>query len=115
MSERSDKQLLLDMLEAIERALSYTKGMSLEGFTKDQLVRDAVMRNIQIIGEAANRTSKQFRETTPQLEWTKIIGMRHRLVHDYFDIEESIVWRVVADFLPPLAIQLREILDGGVE
>jgi len=56
--------------------------MTLEQFAKDELVCDAVMRNIQIIGEAANRTSKALRETTPHIEWPKIIGMRHRLVHD---------------------------------
>lgn len=89
--------------------------MTLEAFLKDELVRDAVMRNIQIIGEAANRTSKQLRETTPHLEWPKIIGMRHRLVHDYFEIEESIVWRVVANYLPPLAEELNKVLEGGVE
>ena len=115
MSERSDKQLLLDMLEAIERTTRYTKGMTLEGFVKDEMVCDAVMRNIQIIGEAANRTSKELRGTTPHLEWPKIIGMRHRLVHDYFEIEESIVWRVVMDYLPPLAEELKKLLASGVE
>lgn len=115
MSERSDKQLLLDMLEAIERATRYTKGMPLEDFVKNDLVSDAVMRNIQIIGEAANRTSKPLREATSHLEWSKIIGMRHRLVHDYFEIEESIVWRVVANYLPPLAEELKKVLESGVE
>lgn len=115
MSERSDKQLVLDMLEAIERASRYTKGMTLEAFVKNEMVCDAVMRNIQIIGEAANRTSKQLRESTAHLEWSKIIGMRHRLVHDYFEIEESIVWRVVTDYLPPLAEELKKVLTSGVE
>lgn len=81
----------------------------------DELVCDAVMRNIQIIGEAASRTSKPFRERTPHLEWPKIIGMRHRLVHDYFEIEENIIWRVVSDHLPPLAEDLKNVLAGGVE
>lgn len=115
MSERSDRQLLLDMLESIDRAVRYMKGLSLEQFEKDEQVGDAVMRNIQIIGEAANRTSKSLREATPHLEWSKVIGMRHRLVHDYFEIEEAIVWRVVTDYLPPLAEELKKILDGGVE
>ncbi len=115
MSDRSDKELLLDMLEAIERAVRYTKGMTMEQFVKDELVCDAVMRNIQIIGEAASRTSKALREGMAHLEWPKIIGMRHRLVHDYFEIEESIVWRVVNDYLPPLAEELKKILAGGVE
>lgn len=115
MSERSDKQLLLDMLEAIERAIRYTSGMTLEQFAKDELVCDAVMRNIQIIGEAANRTSKALRETTSHVEWPKIIGMRHRLVQDYFEIEEGIVWSVVANYLPPLAEELKKVLASGVE
>ena len=115
MSERSDKQLLLDMLEAIERATRYTNGMTLEQFAKNELVCDAVMRNIQIIGEAANRTSKALRETTTHVEWPKIIAMRHRLVHDYFEIEEGIVWRVVANYLPPLAEELRKVVSSGVE
>lgn len=63
MSERSDKQLVLDMLEAIERATRYTKGMTLEAFVKDEMVCDAVMRNIQIIGEAANRRARLGRFT----------------------------------------------------
>ena len=91
MSERSDKQLLLDMLEAIERAIRYTSGMTLEQFAKDELVCDAVMRNIQII------------------------GILHRLVHDYFEIEEGIVWSVVANYLPPLAEELKKVLASGVE
>lgn len=115
MSERSDKQLLLDMLESINRAMRYTKGMSLERFLNDEQVRDAVMRNIQIIGEAANRTSRALQSATPHIEWSKIIGMRHRLVHDYFEIEEAIVWRVVIDYLPPLAEELEKILTTGVE
>lgn len=115
MSERSDKQLLLDMLESIDRAVRYMRGMSLEEFVKDELVGDAVIRNIQIIGEAANRTSKALRAATSHLEWSKIIGMRHRLVHDYFEIEEAIVWRVVTDYLPPLAEELKKVLASGVD
>lgn len=115
MSRRSDRQLLLDMAEAIERALRYTEGMSLDEFTRNDLVHDAVIRNIQIIGEAANRTSEAFRERTSGLEWPKIIGMRNRLVHGYFDIEESIVWRVVTDYLPKLARDLNKLLESGVE
>ena len=115
MSERSDGQLLLDMLEALERVMRYTKDMSREDFLQDQMAQDAVVRNIQVIGEAANRTSKQFQEKTPQLEWRKIIGMRHRLVHDYFEIEESIVWRVVTDYLPPLTEELKKILDSDAK
>ena len=103
------------MLEAIDRAIRYTRGMGLEEFRENDLVVDAVMRNIQIVGEAANRTSKALRDGTAHLEWRKIIGMRHGLVHDYFEIEQSIVWRVVTDYLPPLADDLKKIVEGGVD
>jgi len=103
------------MLESLERVMRYTKDMSREDFLQDQMAQDAVVRNIQVIGEAADRTSKQFQEKTPQLEWRKIIGMRHRLVHDYFEIEESIVWRVVTDYLPPLTEELKKILDSDAK
>lgn len=115
MSERSDRQLLLDMQEAVERIQRYTAGMNLQGFMGDEMIADAVMRNIQIIGEAANRTSATLRNDFPQVEWSRIIGMRHRLVHDYFEIEETIVWRVIESKLPVLAEQLTMMLDSGVK
>jgi len=73
------------------------------------------VRNIQIIGEAAARLSKDFRDAHPEFEWPGIIGMRHRLVHDYFEIEERIIWRVVETKLPELYQQLRKTLEQDLE
>lgn len=87
----------------------------MDEFLQNQRTCNAVLRNIQIIGEAANRTTKEFRAGRPDVEWRKIIGMRHRLVHDYFEVEERIVWRVLKDYLPPLTDQLKMILAEGVE
>lgn len=113
MSKRSDIQLLQDMREATARVLKYTAGLDERMFLEDEQVIDAVARNIQIIGEAASRISKEFREAHPQIEWPGIIGMRHRLVHDYFEVEEKLVWRVIETKLPEFLDQLEAILRSG--
>ena len=115
MSKRSDKQLLLDMKEATWRVLNYTGGMEERLFLELPQTIDAVVRNIQIIGEAASRISKEFKDAHPEIEWPGIIGMRHRLVHDYFEVEENVIWRVIETKLPEFHKQLVKILAGGVE
>ncbi|HRH38066.1 MAG TPA: DUF86 domain-containing protein [Flavobacteriales bacterium] len=115
MSKRSDKQLLLDMQEATSRVLRYTAGFDERLFLEQEQTIDSVVRNIQIIGEAASRISKEFRDAHPEIEWPGIIGMRHRLVHDYFEIEEKLIWRVIETKLPEFYEQLKKILAGGVE
>lgn len=115
MSKRSEKQLLLDMMEATSRVLKYTAGLDERMFLEQEQTIDSVVRNIQVIGEAASRIGRAFRDAHPEIEWPGIIGMRHRLVHDYFEVEEKLIWRVVETKLPDLLIQLKGILDSGVE
>jgi len=112
---RSDRVLLLDMQEAIGRVLRYTEGFDEASFLREEQTIDSVVRNIQIIGEAAFRINRTFRDAHAEIEWPGIIGMRHRLVHDYFEVEERIIWRVVETKLPPLLEQLKKILEDGVE
>ena len=115
MSRRSDKQLLLDMIEATERVLTYTKDTDEAKFLADPILIDAVVRNIQVIGEAAFRISKEFKAATSEVEWSRITGMRHRLVHDYFDIEERLVWLVVSQKLPTFRAELEAVLDKATD
>uniref|UniRef100_UPI0040470BE8 HepT-like ribonuclease domain-containing protein n=1 Tax=Algoriphagus sp. TaxID=1872435 RepID=UPI0040470BE8 len=84
MSKRSSDLLLLDMKEAAEKILKYTKGLSFEDFLADDKTIDAVVRNFEIIGEASLRIDKDFRFEHPQIEWKKLRGFRNRIVHDYF-------------------------------
>ena len=76
--------MLLDMKEAAEKILKYTKGLSFEDFLADDKTIDAVVRNFEIIGEASLRIDEDFRFEHPQIEWKKLRGFRNRIVHDYF-------------------------------
>jgi uncharacterized protein with HEPN domain len=84
MSKRSSDLLLLDMKEAAEKILKYTKGLSFEDFLADDKTIDAVVRNFEIIGDASLRIDEDFRFEHPQIEWKKLRGFRNRIVHDYF-------------------------------
>lgn len=115
MSKRFDKPLLIDMLQSAENVLSYTAGMDEAAFRANRQTRDAVIYNIQIIGEATSHVSDRTVHAFPDVEWGKIIRTRHRIVHDYDQIRDDIIWRVVTDYLPPLVVQLKKILEAGVE
>jgi len=110
MSERTDQDYLADMLEAARRALVYCAGMTYEQFLADPKTQDAVVRNIEILGEAAKRLSPQCRGATAAVPWKNIAGMRDRLVHAYFGVNWDVVWTVVTDDLQPLAEHLQSIL-----
>lgn len=110
MSERSDELLIDDILDSAEKILRYTKGLTFNEFVEDDRTVDAVARNFEIIGEAANRLSRAFKEQNPQIDWRRIRGFRNRIVHDYFGIDHTIVWRIIETYLPELEIALREII-----
>ncbi|WP_128545776.1 HepT-like ribonuclease domain-containing protein [Larkinella soli] len=112
MSERSNLVLLADMVEAIEAVRNYTEGLDFDTFMSAPMVRDAVVRNVQVLGEAANRVAKPFREQHPQIEWMRIIRSRHVLVHDYFGIDYEIVWKIISVHFPPLRQALEEIIKA---
>jgi uncharacterized protein with HEPN domain len=101
-----DDAYLLDMLLAARKALEFTHGMSREQFLANEMAQQAVMRLIQVIGEAARQISSGFKEAHPDIPWPGIVGMRHRLVHEYFRINAAEVWLVVDRDLPDLIPRL---------
>jgi len=105
-----DEAYLLDMLLAARKAASFTQGITLEQFESDEILQYATLRALQIVGEAARRISEEFRPAQPQIPWQAIIGMRHRLVHEYFRIRVLVVWNVVQDDLPRLIPQLEALV-----
>ena len=102
MPKRQDDGLVEDIGEAIERIQRYTRGISYEAFLKDTMVQDAVVRNLEIIGEAAKGFSVNFRKKHKNIAWQDIAGMRDRLIHHYTGVNWSIVWDVIQAKLPEL-------------
>lgn len=91
MSKRIAKPLIIDMLQCVDKLLQYTTGHTYESFESDSKTKDAVVRNIQVLGEAANRLPAEFREKYPELEWSKIIRSRHIVTHEYSRVDYSII------------------------
>ena len=112
MSERSDKVRLVDMLEAAQRVVASMNGVSLEAFLADIDKRDAIVYRLQIIGEAAYNIADELKDAYPDVDWFKIQGLRHRIVHDYAAIDDTQIFRITNKYVPPLVEQLRRILDN---
>lgn len=87
-----DKTRLLHILEAIDNLFEFTQGTTFEEYKSNKILRFAVIKNLEIIGEAAYLLTKDFREKHPDVDWNAVIGMRHVLVHGYYQIRDEIVW-----------------------
>ena len=111
MSKREPKLLVSDILERAHKILDYTAGQSFQDFTQDSKTVDAVIRNFEIIGEAANRLPEEFKDRFPEIDWHRIRGFRNRIVHDYFGIDHSIVWTIKETFLSLMITQLRPLSE----
>lgn len=103
---RHDPSYLVDMLLAARNAVEFSRGLTRQQFEQDALRQNAIVKAVEIIGEAASRLSAETKEELPEIDWDRVVGMRHRLVHDYFAIDYDIVWDVVQNHLPKLISQL---------
>ena len=106
---RDDRERLVHILEAIERVERYA-ACGEQAFRRDELIQTWMVRNIQVIGEAARALSQGLRDNHPDIPWSSVIGMRHVLVHDYFEVDLDIVWRVIERDVPALKRSIRNIL-----
>jgi uncharacterized protein with HEPN domain len=109
MSKRPVDLLLDDICEALDRIEQYISGLSFDGFSKDNKSIDAVVRNLEIIGEASNRLPADFKKSHSQIQWAKVVGLRHRIVHEYFGIDLQIVWQILQKDLPSLRKAISQI------
>jgi uncharacterized protein with HEPN domain len=111
MSKRGEREYLADIREAIQRIEQYTAGLSYEQFLADGKTQDAVIRNIEILGEAVKHLPAELIAAHAAVEWKSIAGMRDKLVHDYFGVNLDILWDVVTTKLPPLRVQIDKIIQ----
>ena len=108
-----DRLRLRHMIEAAESAIQFMAGRSRADLDTDRMLLFAVVRAIEVVGEAASKLSEEFRAAHPGIPWRAIIGMRNRLIHAYFDIDTETVWETTEQELPPILNQLRELAAGS--
>jgi uncharacterized protein with HEPN domain len=113
MKKRDDKVYLNDILDAIGQIEAYLEGIAYESFRQDRMRRDAVVRQLEIIGEASRGLSQTFLARHPEIPWRDIIGMRHKIAHDYFIVDIRVVWDTAKNDLAPLREQVNRILREG--
>ena len=107
---RRDESYLLDILLAAQRATRHLEGIQSKTFQESELLQDAVVRALEIVGEAAGHISEEFREAHPEIAWHKMIGMRNRLIHEYFRVNYGAVWDTIKNDLPDLIEILEELV-----
>lgn len=112
MSEKPvNRERLEHIISAIDRIFRFTDEMTFETFMENEMAQFAIIKNFEIIGEAAYQIDKEIKETHPEIEWRKITAFRHILVHDYYKINMEIVWNAKQNKLEELKIQIEGILD----
>ena len=108
--KREYEDYLRDMLENAEKALSFIEGLDYEGFFKDDKAMYAVIRALEIIGEAARQIPEDVREANSEIPWREISGIRNKLTHEYFGVNTKVVWRTVQEDLPIIITALQKML-----
>lgn len=111
MSPRNWKFRLEDISEALDLIEEYIQGLEYSSWAKDRKTIDAVIRNLEIIGEAANHVPDSIQEKYPEMPWFQMKGMRNVLAHEYFGVDIDVLWRTVNEDLPRLKIQVHKLIS----
>jgi uncharacterized protein with HEPN domain len=106
-----DLSRIQHMLAAIEALLSYVKRRRVHELGKNRMLTSAIERELEILGEAANHISAKTKAQIPKIPWKQIIGMRHHVSHEYFDVDYKIIWKTIKKELPTLHKQLKKLLE----
>jgi uncharacterized protein with HEPN domain len=103
---------LRDILDAIQARQDFTQGYNYESFVGDRKTRDAVVRNLEVIGEAVKKLSRSIKARYPQVEWKSIAGLRDVLIHDYFGVNYREIWAIVTEKIEPLREEIERIIQS---
>jgi uncharacterized protein with HEPN domain len=107
--QKDDEVYLGHMLDIARKARQFVEKNDRTAFDTDEPLRIALAHLLQVIGEAARHVSRDFQDSHPQIPWNLIIGMRHKVVHDYMNVDEDVVWRTITLDLPPLIAVLESL------
>ncbi len=107
-----DKERLLHIIEAIDNIFEFIENKSFETYQNDKMLRFAVVKNLEIVGEAAYLLTKDFKLKNTEVEWNEMIGMRHILVHGYYQIKDEIIWATIETELLPLKDKILGLLPS---
>jgi len=105
-----DPAYLWDMQDAAASIRQFAAGVTFEEYARNPMIRSAVERQLEILGEAARRVSQEFKETHPEVPWRRIVGLRNLLAHEYGDIQHERVWQIISGSIPSLIDQLRPLV-----
>ena len=111
-SKQGDQQRLRHILSAIEEIECYTQGVQKEDFLQNSMMRFASIKQLEIIGEACNHLSKELRDQSPTVQWNEIIGMRHVFVHEYFGIDNLLLWEIITHDLKDFKKSVIQLLTN---
>jgi len=112
MKKRSHRIFVEDILESMDKIERYIKGLSYEEFLDDEMVVDAVIRNLEIIGEASGNIHEDVRGKYPEIPWKRMVGLRNIAIHEYFGVDLSIIWEIITKNLPETKPMIAEMLKG---
>lgn len=108
--KNGDRHRLLHILDSIKEIDNYTLNESFESFLENSMMRFASIKQIEIIGEAANFVSAETKDKFTDIQWRQIIGLRHILVHEYFGIDSNLIWQIIANDIPKLKERIEFVL-----
>ena len=111
MSKRTPKLYLQDILTSINNIEEYVQGMTFEAFTRDNKTVHAVVRNFEIIGEAAKNMPQELITKYPEMPWKEMISMRNKILHEYFGVDTEILWKTIQEDIPPLKEQIKGLAE----
>jgi uncharacterized protein with HEPN domain len=109
MSKRNDNLLLIDIQQAAHKITSYCSNMNFDDFMMNEMAKDAVIRNFEVIGEAAKNISAETKALNPGIAWKLMSNFRNRLIHEYFGVDFGMVWDIIQNDLPVLRSKLDDI------